>query len=84
MKNVREVVLEQHTILMNSKGIDKKSSNDMAFGRDDAIDSLGIVEFILGVEEELGVELDGCLPEIRSCKTVGEVIQIIEEFCGKD
>lgn len=53
----------------------------MTFGRDDAIDSLGIVEFILGVEEELGIELDGCLQKIRLSKTVGEVIQIIEEFC---
>ena len=81
MKDVKEIVLKQHTNLMNSRGVNKQSSEDMTFGRDDAIDSLGIVEFILGVEEELGIELDGCLQKIRLSKTVGEVIQIIEEFC---
>ena len=51
MKDVKEIVLKQHTNLMNSRGVNKQSSEDMTFGRDDAIDSLGIVEFILGVEE---------------------------------
>ena len=47
MKDVKEIVLKQHTNLMNSRGVNKQSSEDMTFGRDDAIDSLGIVEFIL-------------------------------------
>lgn len=43
MKDVKEIVLKQHTNLMNSRGVNKQSSEDMTFGRDDAIDSLGIV-----------------------------------------
>ena len=81
MKDVKEIVLKQHTNLMNSRGVNKQSSEDMTFARDVEIVSFGMVEFILCVEEELGIELDGCLQKIRLSKTVGEVIQIIEEFC---
>lgn len=40
MKDVKEIVLKQHTNLMNSRGVNKQSSEDMTFGRDDAIDSI--------------------------------------------
>ncbi len=58
MNSVREVVLEQHTKLLQVRGIDMQSNEEMEFVRNYAIDSLGIVELILSIEEELDVELD--------------------------
>lgn len=83
MKTIREVVLEQHTKVMKKNGINKESCEDMSFGRTNSIDSLGIVELIVGIEEELGVELDGCLAFIRRCKSVGELIEIIENYINR-
>ena len=83
MKTVRNIVLEQHTKIMKKNGVDEESRENMRFGRDYGIDSLGIVELIVGIEEELGVELDECLADIRRCKTVGELIAIIDDYIVK-
>lgn len=78
MKTIKEVVLEQHTIIMHKRDIEMESSESMEFTRENAIDSFGIVELILAIEEALEVELDDCLAEIRKCKTMGEMIEVIE------
>lgn len=43
------------------------------------IDSLGIVNLIFGIEEDLEIELDDCLAEIRNAHTVRELSEIIEK-----
>lgn len=84
MRSVKEVVLEKHAILMQDRDIDMESSEDLEFGRKNAIDSLGIVELIIAIEEELDIELDDCLTEIRKCKTVGDMIHTIEDFINSN
>lgn len=82
MTRVEEVVYRVHTEIMKEQGINKESSADLAFARDNGIDSLGIVNMILDIEDELEVELDSCLQEIRKCRTVGDVIKTIENYCN--
>ena len=65
MTRVEEVVCRVHTKIM----------------RDNGIDSLGIVNMILDIEDELNIELDGCLQEIRECHTIADVIKVIENYC---
>lgn len=76
--DVKSIVLKRHNELMREVGIDKESTIEMEMTRDYAIDSLGIVSLILNIEEDLDVELDDCLADIRRCKTIGEMISVIE------
>lgn len=78
MSRVEEVVLKVHTNLMKSRDINRESSRDLEVRRRNGIDSLGIVSIILEIEEELGIELDECLAAIRKCRTIGDIIDVIE------
>lgn len=79
MKSVKDIVLEQHTRVMRQNGINEDSREDMEVGPSCGLDSLGIVDFIIGIEEELNIELDESLSEIRKSKTIKEIIDIIEK-----
>lgn len=78
MSRVEEVVLKVHTNLMKSRDINRESSRDLEVRRRNGIDSLGIVSIILEIEEELGIELDECLADIRKCRTIGDIIDVIQ------
>lgn len=81
--NVEEAVLTAHTKLMKSKGIERESSRELEIRRRNGIDSMGIVTLILDVEDILELELDGCLGDIRRSKTIGDIIDVIENFVNK-
>ena len=81
MSKVEEAVLACHNKLMESKGIDVKSSPELEIRRRYGIDSLGIVTMIMDIEEMLDTELDECLADIRKCRTIGEIIKVIEDVC---
>lgn len=81
--DVKKVVLDSHTKLMAERNIDKISSPEMEIRPKNGIDSLGIVNMILDIEETLHVELDSFLPRIRKCRTIGQLIEIVEEAVAK-
>lgn len=80
MKNVAEIVLECHKEILIKSNIDMELSLDNPFGRESGIDSLGIVDFVLSIEEKLGIDLDEKLSNIRKCKTIRELVEIIEKI----
>ena len=73
MKNIQEVVLRIHTEIMHQKGINQKSTPK------NGITSESIVIFILDLEEELGIELDDYLSQIRKAKTIQALIDIVRK-----
>ena len=79
MENVTEVVLSCQAELLKSKNIDMQPNLDNPFGRESGIDSLGIVNFIMDIEEKLNIDLDDKLSDIRKCKTFREVVEIIKK-----
>ena len=79
MGNVAEVVLACHAEILKNSNIDVQPSLDNPFGRESGIDSLGIVNFIMDIEEKLNIDLDDKLSDIRKCKTFRELVEIIEE-----
>lgn len=81
MKNIQEVVLRIHTEIMHQKGINQKSTPDMEIRPKNGITSESIVIFILDLEEELGIELDDYLPQIRKAKTMRTLIDIVNKAC---
>lgn len=80
MKNIVDVVLMCHEELLKKANIDMQPSLDNQIGSETGIDSLGIVEFVMLLEEELDIELDDKLREIRKCKTFREVVSTIEKI----
>ena len=77
MKNVEQAVLKCHTNVMKANNIDKESDISMEMTQENGIDSLGIVTLIVEMEDELDMELDAYLADIRKCKTIGELINVI-------
>lgn len=81
MKNIQEVALRIHTEIMHQKGINQESTVDMEIRPKNGITSETIVFFILELEEELGIQLDNYLPQIRKAKTIQELINIVSKAC---
>ncbi len=54
-------------------------TEETVLNRDTGIDSLGIVNLIFGFEEDLGIELDDYLADIRNAHTVRDLAEIIEK-----
>lgn len=79
MKNIKEIVLKCHNELMEERGLKKDSDISLTMTRENGIDSLGIVTLILELEEELDIELDSYIAEIRNSKTLSELIDIIRK-----
>jgi len=77
MKAVEEVVLEIYRQI-NELPLDEKVDLDIDIGRENGFDSLGIVTFIVEVEDALDIDLDNKLAQIRQCKTLRDMISIIE------
>lgn len=82
MNRILESIMRCHNNIMKEQGIDKKSKPEMNLSRENGIDSLGIVNMILDIEEELDMDLENYLASIRKCKTVGELAFLIESIKG--
>ena len=52
-------------------------SLEHGFDRDHGIDSLEVVNFVVDLEEELGVDLDNVLGQIRNCRIFNDIIEIV-------
>ena len=83
MENVKEIVLSLHTKLMHQQGISHQSTEELEIRPRNGITSSTIVSFLLDLEDELDIQLDKYLPEIRVCKTIGAFIKIIEKACSE-
>lgn len=79
MDKVKEAVLRLHTGLMHERGIEKESSPELEIRPKNGITSESIVVFILDLEDELDIELDEYLPQIRRAKIIENFIGIVEE-----
>lgn len=83
MVDVQEVVLRLHNKLMKEEGIEGESSLDMEMRPRNGITSVAIVSLLLDIEEELGIELDDYLIQIRKSNTIGMFIDIVKEAYEK-
>lgn len=70
--NTREIVIK---VLSSKVDVSKLTETDPLTSL--GLDSLDLVEIMLEIEEEVGVEFDG--EEIAKLKTLGDVLKAIEE-----
>lgn len=80
-EKVVQCVLGAHNRILEAKHYDLKSSLELEIRPKNGIDSESIVSLLLDIEDELGIELDEYLPEIRKCKTIGHFVEIVEKAC---
>ncbi|MBO4864004.1 MAG: hypothetical protein J5517_06545 [Eubacterium sp.] len=82
-ERITQCVLGAHNRILAEKHIEKESSIDMEIRPRNGITSESIVTLLLDIEDELDIDLDEYLPEIRKCRTIGQLIEIVEMACKK-
>lgn len=79
MRNIKEIVLETYAEVLRDNNLDIEPNLDNKLGRESGLDSLGIVDFIVGLEDKLDISLDKSLKDIRESNSIGEIVSIIEK-----
>lgn len=80
---VIDVVIKNFRQILDKFGVATAITEETELNRDMGIDSLGIVNLIVGIEEDLKIELDDYLAEIRNAHSVKELSVIIEKAYEK-
>lgn len=76
----KEIVFQSFLEMIKEEGLDIVSTEDMDISRETGFDSLGLVTFVLILEEKLGIDLDNYLGKIRECKKLQDVIDLVDEL----
>lgn len=76
---VNDAIIKNFQQILDESGIEAVITEETELNRDMGIDSLGIVNLILSIEEDLEIELDDYLAEIRNAHTVRELSEIVEK-----
>ena len=85
----KETMDIKETVIMCCREIIEKSRGnievdmDTAISRDKGIDSLGIVNLVLELEDKFGVELDNYLADIRKCETIRDLVDVMTGIVEK-
>lgn len=79
MDKIEQVVISCYQEILDEAKIEKTASLDMKASRENGIDSLGSVNLILKIEEELDIDLDDYLKEIRNAESIGAIVSIIRK-----
>jgi acyl carrier protein len=80
MINIEEVVLESYKRVVPESILENMiPSLDMSIGRNSGLDSLGIVNFLVEIEEALNISLDSVLTDIRHSRKMSEIVSLIEK-----
>ncbi|ADL51840.1 hypothetical protein [Clostridium cellulovorans] len=71
---VNDAIFESYSNLLKAQGLTKEPSIDEKI----KIDTYGLVNLIIDVEEKLGVSLDSAISEVKQSKTLLDVIESIQ------
>lgn len=79
----RDAVAERlKGVLVSELGLDESKINDAAhFEEDLDVDSLGVVELLMALEDEFGVKIPD--EEAESIMTVGQAIDLVHQKLGE-
>lgn len=77
--DIEAKILECQRRIYENNGLDIEPSLEHRFDRDHGIDSLGVVDFVVNLEDELGIDLDNVLGQIRNCKTFKDIVDIVSD-----
>lgn len=83
MVDIQKVVIRLHNKLLKERESDMESSLEMEMRPRNGITSESIVTLLLDIEDELDIELDDYLAQIRKCKTIGLLTDIVKDAYEK-
>ncbi|WP_289753119.1 hypothetical protein [Bacteroides acidifaciens] len=83
-KTSREIVYECFVELANEMNLNINPSDEIVMNRDTGFDSLGLVTFVLGLENRTGIEFDNYLSDIREATCLKDVIDLVESVINAD
>ncbi|MDP4147671.1 MAG: phosphopantetheine-binding protein [Bacillota bacterium] len=86
MKDIASIVLNAYKKVAEEKGIlnDKEPDLEISLSRENGLDSLGLVSMIVYIEEELDLELDDVLMDIRESSKIKDMVKLIEKAVNVD
>ncbi len=84
MDELTEAVLQCCTTVRKENGIAEEPDLSTQLTRENGIDSMGIVNLVIELEEALEIDLDQYLARIRGSRTVSELISVIREAAEKE
>lgn len=79
MDNIVNSIISSTQKLVDNVEKNMVVSETTELTRDNGVDSLGIVNLILDIEDDLSIELDDYLVEIRNAKSVSDLIEIVNK-----
>jgi acyl carrier protein len=83
MGNIENAILECYKDLIKEKNLEITPDLNNVVGRESGLDSLGIVGFIVNIEDRLDISLDPVLAQIRQSKTLNDIVKIVEALILK-
>lgn len=81
--SVYDIVAKNVKQIFDEENIDNIVTYDTKLDRTLGIDSINLLKLTLGIEEDLGINLDDYLNLIHSARTVRELVSIIEKATEK-
>ncbi|WP_135548516.1 phosphopantetheine-binding protein [Paenibacillus cymbidii] len=78
MGNVEQIVLNSYRKVLEDSGRDTNVSLDVVIGRNTGLDSLGLVNLMVEIEEALDITLESVLIEIRQSIMLFELVPLVE------
>lgn len=77
--NINESILECCKSVIEANNEQIMVNESTLISRENGIDSLAMVTLVIDIEEKFNIDLDEHLSEIRKCKTIGQLIEIVTE-----
>lgn len=81
--SVYDIVAKNVKQIFDEENIDNIVTYDTKLDRTLGIDSINLLKLTLGIEEDLGINLDDYLNLIHSARTVRELVSIVEKATEK-
>lgn len=75
--DIKMIVYDAIYDIMHQEAIFVEIDDETELTREIGIDSMGIVSLILLLEEKMEIELDNYLIDIRKCRRVEELVQML-------
>ncbi len=77
MVNVEQIVMESYKKVLDASGSTITPSLDAVIGRNSGLDSLGLVNLMIEIEEALDITLETVLTEIRQSQKLSEIVPLV-------
>lgn len=77
---LRETVFDVLNEVIAESDVDNTPYDEMELNRENGIDSLGIVSLVVLLEEKLEFDADKYLADIRNCKRVVDLVELVKKI----